>query len=175
MPLLPILMGLAQLAPLLLKWVGGSDTSVAVAQKAVDVAVAITGETTPENALAKLQADPALALKYQEHINDLEFTFEKLYVEDREDARKRDTAFIQAGRYNVRADVLAFLAVGGLVLCVYFIARDANLPERAVNAIMFIAGVLASAVKDVYGFEFGSSKGSKEANGTIAELLKRSK
>lgn len=71
------------------------------------------------------------------------------------------------------ADILAILAVGGLVLCVYFIARDAGLPERAVNAIMFVAGVLASAVRDVYGFEFGSSRSSHKKDDTISEMLKR--
>ena len=68
---------------------------------------------------------------------------------------------------NLRTDFLAFFAVTGLVSCVWFIARDTTMPERAVNAIMFIAGILASAVKDVYGFEFGSSRGSRlkdEAN-----------
>ena len=62
--------------------------------------------------------------------------------------------------------------VGGLVLCVYFIARDAGLPERAVNAIMFVAGVLASAVRDVYGFEFGSSRSSQTKDATINNLTK---
>ena len=62
---------------------------------------------------------------------------EKAYLSDRQSARARDIALAQVGRSNTRADILAFLAVAGLVLCVYFIAADTNLPERAVNAIMF--------------------------------------
>lgn len=81
-------------------------------------------------------------------------------------------AIVQAGRYNWRGDVLAVLAVGGLVLCVYFIARDAELPEHAVNAIMFVAGVLATAVRDVYGFEFGSSRSSQVKDATIRDPSK---
>ena len=97
---------------------------------------------------------------------------EKACLGDRQNARARDVAIVQAGRYNWRADVLAVLAVGGLVLCVYFIARDAGLPERAVNAIMFVAGVLGSAVRDVYGFEFGSSRSSQTKDATINNLTK---
>lgn len=98
---------------------------------------------------------------------------DELVVEDRVSARARDTAFIQTGHSNWRADILAFLAVGGLVMSIWFIARDSDMPERAVNAIMFVAGVLASAVKDVYGFEFGSSRGSMQKDAAISKLLEK--
>lgn len=98
---------------------------------------------------------------------------DELVIEDRVSARQRDTAIAQAGHYNFRADVLAFLAVGGLVVSVWFIARDSDMPERAVNAIMFVAGVLASAVRDVYGFEFGSSRSSAQKDQTISKMLEK--
>lgn len=75
--------------------------------------------------------------------------------------------------YSFRADLLAFLAVAGLVFCVWLVGSDANLPERAVNAIMFVAGVLASAVRDVYGFEFGSSRGSREKDAVLASQQRK--
>lgn len=168
-----IAMGLAQFVPSLVKWISGSDKAEEAAQKAIDIAKAVTGKDTGETALEELKVNPDLVMQYRTKMLDQEEAFEQMYLVDRQDARKRDTAFVEAGRYNWRADLLAFLAVGGMILCVYFIARDINLPERAVNAIMFIAGVLASAVRDVYGFEFGSSKGSKEAQGTIADILKK--
>ena len=56
------------------------------------------------------------------------------------------------------------------MLCVWFVARDTEMPERAVNAIMFVAGVLAAAVRDVYNFEFGSSRGSKSKDDVIARF-----
>ena len=167
-----IAMGLAQFVPALVKWVSGSDKAEEVAQKAIDVAKAVTGTGTGEAALAELKVNPDLVMQYRTKMLEQEEAFEQMYLADRQDARKRDTAFIAAGKYNWRADILAFLAVGGMITCVYFIARDINLPERAVNAIMFIAGVLASAVRDVYGFEFGSSRGSKEAQGTLSDMLK---
>lgn len=126
----------------------------------------------PDEALATLQTDPALAMQFKVAVMANDSDLERAYLADRQDARKRDTSVQLSGHYNWRADVLAFLAVGGLVLCVWFIAREAQLAERAVNAIMFVAGVLASAVRDVYGFEFGSSRSSQNKDATISNLSK---
>jgi hypothetical protein len=166
-----VALGLAQFAPAILKWITGSDKSAAVAEKVVDIAKAVTGRPDGPAALTALQADPAAVLKFNEAVMLNETGLEKAYLQDRADARDRDKEFIRAGRINWRADILAFLAVSGLVTCVWFVARDSALPERAVNAIMFVAGVLASAVRDVYGFEFGSSRGSKENGETIRQML----
>lgn len=164
-----IAMGLAQFAPAILKWITGSDKAAEAAGKVVEIAQVVTGKQGPE-AVAALQADPSLVLQFRQAVMAQEAEMDKAFLADRADARHRDVAFIQAGRYNWRADILAILAVGGLVTCVYFVARDAGLPERAVNAIMFVAGVLASAVRDVYGFEFGSSRGSKEKDDALMRL-----
>lgn len=167
-----IAMGLAQFAPGIIKWITGSDKAEAAATKVVEIAKAATGQPTGEGALTALRTDPALAIAFQQAVMANEAELDKAFLADRQNARGRDVSLAQVGRYNWRADVLAVLAVGGLVLCVYFIARDAELPERAVNAIMFVAGVLASAVRDVYGFEFGSSRSSQIKDGTIQNLTK---
>ena len=173
MPLIPVALSLAaQFAPEIIKYFTKSDTAGVVAAKVIDIAQAVTGTATPEAATAALQADPALAIQFKTAVMANDSDLEKAYLADRQNARARDVAFVQAGRYNWRGDLLAFLAVGGLVICVYFVASDANLPERAVNAIMFIAGVLASAVRDVYGFEFGSSRSSQVKDATIQSLSK---
>jgi hypothetical protein len=167
-----IAMGLAQFAPTLIKWITGSDKAEAAAGKVVEIAQAVTGTTSGDAALKAIQADPNLALQFRQSVLASETELDKAFLVDRQDARARDVAYVQAGRYNWRGDVLAILAVGGLVTCVYFVARDAGLPERAVNAIMFVAGVLASAVRDVYGFEFGSSRSSQTKDQTINNLTK---
>lgn len=171
-PLVPLAMALAQVAPGIAKLFTGSDKAEAIAEQVVGIAKAVTGIDDPEGAVKAVQADPNLQMHYKMAFDAKEADLEKAYLGDRQDARKRDTAFINAGRYNVRADLLAFLAVGGLVMSVWFIARDSDMPERAVNAIMFVAGVLASAVRDVYGFEFGSSRDSRNKTDIIAELKK---
>lgn len=162
-----IAMGLAQFAPSIIKWITGSDKAGEAASKVVDIAAAVTGKQGSD-ALDALKADPALAIQFRQAVMANEADLDKAYLVDRQDARKRDVALAQAGRYNWRADVLAVLSVGGLVVCMWFIAKDSSMPERAVNAIMFVAGVLAAAVRDVYSFEFGSSRGSKEKDEIIA-------
>lgn len=170
-----IALGLAQLAPILIKWLGGSDTSVEVATKAIDIAKVVTGTSSGEDALASLKSNPNLVLDYQKAVLNQELEFDRIYLADRQSARARDMEFLRAGRYNWRSDLLAFLAVAGLVICVYFIAVNAEMPERAVNAIMFVAGVLASAVRDVYGYEFGSSRGSLNANTALRDIYRGKK
>jgi hypothetical protein len=157
-----IALSLAPLVPGVVRWITGDDKSAKVAEKVVDVAKAVTGIPEPEEAVRAIHADPALALRFQETIAAMEADLEKAYLADRKSARDRDIEMIRAGKHNWRADILAFLSISGLVICVWFVARDTAMPERAVNAIMFVAGVLASAVRDVFAFEFGSSRGSKE-------------
>ena len=167
-----IAISLAQFAPSLIKYLGGSDKTVDVAEKAIDIAKTLTGKTTASDALDIIKADPSMALQYQLEVLRQEKDIEALYIEDKKDARDRDKEIIKAGRYNYRSDILALLAVCGLIACMYFIAKDSSIEERAVNAIMFVAGVLASAVRDVYSFEFGSSRGSKEANNALQDIYR---
>jgi hypothetical protein len=167
-----VAMGLAQFAPQIIKWISGSDKAADAAEKVVDIAKIVTGREDGEGALAAIKADPALVLNFRQAVMTNEADLDKAYLADRADARKRDAEFVKAGRWNFRADMLALIAVGGLVLCMWFIARDSNLQERAINAIMFVAGVLAAAVRDVYSFEFGSSRGSKEKDDILSRQLK---
>lgn len=171
----PVTIALAlasQFAPSIIQYFTNSETAGAVAGQVIDIAKTVTGKDGPGEAMAAMRADPALAVQFKTAVMANDADLEKAFLADRQNARARDVAIVQAGRYNWRADILAFLAVGGLVLCVFFIARDAGLPERAVNAIMFVAGVLASAVRDVYGYEFGSSRSSQNKDATIANLSK---
>jgi hypothetical protein len=67
MPLIPIAMALAQFAPMIAGWLGGSKAED-VAGKVVGIAQAVTGQSAPDAALAALQADPALSLQFQQAI-----------------------------------------------------------------------------------------------------------
>jgi hypothetical protein len=161
-------MQLATFAPSIIKWITGSDKDEEVAADVVGIAQAITGTGDADAALAAIKADPNKVLEFQLAIAAQKADLDKAYLADVADARARDVALRQSGGSNLRANILAFLAVSGLVLCVWFIARDTALPERAVNAIMFVAGQLANAVMMVYAFEFGSSRGSKEKDNLLA-------
>lgn len=159
--------GLAQYAPSIIKWLTGSDKAEEAAQKVIDVARVVTGKEDAQAAAQALQADPALVMQFRQAMASIERDMDRDYLADRQNARGRDVAFVQAGRWNIRADLLALLSVTGLIVCVWFVARDSSLPERAVNAIMFVAGTLAACVRDVFAFEFGSSRGSREKDAIL--------
>lgn len=163
-------LALANYAPKIVKWLSGSDKAAEVADTVVNIAKSVTGHDDADSAVAAIKADPGLALEFQKAVMAKETEIERMYLADRQDARKRDVAYVQSGRWNWRADFLALLSVGGLIVCVWFVASDSDMPERAVNAIMFVAGVLAAAVRDVYNFEFGSSRGSKDKDDIIKGL-----
>lgn len=167
-----IAMGLAQFAPQIIRWLSGSDKAAEAAERVVQVAQAVTGKPAAE-ALAQITADPAALLHFRQRIAELEVQMDKDYLVDRQGARDRDVAIVQAGRSNRRADILAFLAVGALCFCVWLVAYQQNMPAGVREAIMFVAGVFAAAVRDVYGFEFGSSRGSKDKDELMVNLSRR--
>lgn len=83
-----VAMGLAQFAPGLVKWITGSDKAGDVAQKAIDIAKVVTGQSTGDMAIAALQADPSLVLKYRQAVLDQEVEFQKLAVVNASDVNK---------------------------------------------------------------------------------------
>lgn len=60
-----IALGLASVAPTIVKWIAGDDAAN-VAQKVVDIAKTVTGKTDPADAAAAVKADPAIALQFQQ-------------------------------------------------------------------------------------------------------------
>jgi hypothetical protein len=69
MPLIPIAMALAQFAPMIAGWLGGSKAQD-VASKVVGIAQTVTGQSAPDAALAAIQADPNLSMQFQKAILD---------------------------------------------------------------------------------------------------------
>lgn len=80
-----IAMGLAQFVPQLTKWITGSDKAEQVAQKAIDIAQSVTGQSSGDAALKALQADPNLVLQYRKAVLDQEVTFQQLAVQNASD------------------------------------------------------------------------------------------
>ena len=67
-----IAMGLAQFAPSIIKFFTGSDKDASRAQKVIDIAQAVTGAKTPEEALETIKANGELQLKFRQQIVDQE-------------------------------------------------------------------------------------------------------
>lgn len=90
---------------------------------------------------------------------------------DRTAARSRDASVTQAGRRNIRADVLAYAAVAGLISLIWVLLIHPIADGPARDMLLILSGALVAIVKDVYGFEFGSSRGSEAKTEQLGRLV----
>jgi len=138
-----IAMGLAQFAPTLIKWFGGSDKNAAVAQKVIDIAGAVTGAETPEETISALRADRELAVKFQEAVLAQELEFEKLAAQNASDINKTmqaETASEHWPSYSWRPFIgFSF----GLYLNAQWILPLFKLPAPTVDSqLMLVVGAI---------------------------------
>ena len=174
-PAIAIAMSLAQFAPSILKWLGAGDKSVSVAEHVSDVAATIAGVKTPEEAIEIFKKNGEKAWEFKIALLAQEKDMEILYLQDRDSARDRDVEFLKAGTRNYRADALAFLAISSLVICI-FVLFFRSIPEGpGRDVLILLIGTLAAIVKDVYSFEFGTSRSSKDKDVVISTLSRKDK
>ncbi|MBS0272275.1 MAG: hypothetical protein JSR85_06475 [Proteobacteria bacterium] len=170
-PLFTLAHALTEFVPVIAHWLGG-DQGEKTAQKMVEIAQTITGEKEPMRILQSLKADPKLVIDFQQTILKMVHELDLAEYKDRENARLRDIALAQAGRSNLRADIMVISAALGLVCCLLTITLyRMSLPGEAVGIISTIAGIFGSCLKDAYAFEFGSSRGSKMKDTKLSALF----
>ncbi|OYU41966.1 MAG: hypothetical protein CFE44_26720, partial [Burkholderiales bacterium PBB4] len=91
---------------------------------------------------------------------------------DRQDARKRDVAYVQAGRVNHRADIMVLFDVVGLIACLVVMAFfRKDMPGEMVGLLSAIISIFGLCLRDAHQFEFGSSRGSRDKDDQQAALL----
>ena len=170
-PLFAAAMGLAEFAPAIMRWLSGEDAEK-VASDIVNSARRIAGKDDPSELMNHFRTDPTALLQFQKDMLSLETERELAYLKDRQGARERDVLLAQAGHRNYRADVMVISAAVGMIMCLASLAyfKD-HLPGEAVGIISTIAGIFGACLKDAYAFEFGSSRGSKEKDSTVASML----
>lgn len=172
-PLIAAAIGLAEFAPIIARWLSGNKAETVAAQ-VVDIAKRITRTHNPSDAIKALEENCLLVSTFQKEILRLEADMEIALLEDRQNARERDIEFIKAGRANRRADLMVVAAAFGLVMCLFSLAFYSEiLPGEAIGIISTIAGIFGSCLKDAYSFEFGSSRGSKIKDSTVASAIER--
>lgn len=173
LPLMATALGLAQFAPVIAKWIGGENAESA-AEDVLALARRITGTDEPMDMIRALQNSPELLIAFQKAVIQLETEMEMYAYRDRQDARARDVSLITMGQKNYRADVMVVCAAGGLISCLLSLAcYSDNLPGEAVGIISTVAGIFGACLKDAYAFEFGSSRGSKMKDSTVASFIER--
>lgn len=102
----------------------------------------------------------------------MEFDLELAAYKDLDNARARDIALANAGRSNLRADIMVLSAAFGLIACLATITLyRTSLPGEAVGIISTIAGIFGACLKDAYAFEFGSSRGSKLKDSKLSAMF----
>jgi hypothetical protein len=166
-------LSLAQFTPKIAKWLTGTKTE-SISKKIIDIAKTVTNTTDELQAIEKLKADRNMYALFQQALINSEREIELAIIKDKENARHRDIAIINAGKRNKRADVMVVAAAVGLILCLATIcAFRHELPGEVIGIISTIAGIFGSCLRDAYNFEFGSSRGSKEKDQTVAAILNK--
>ncbi len=170
-PYLNLAQGLVEFLPMLGHWLAGNDGE-RVANAAVHMAQAVTGQRETNQILQVLRTDPKCLIEFQKSILKIAHEMDLAVTKDRESARLRDVAIAQAGRSNLRADIMVISAALGLVICLITITFfRTTLPGEAVGIISTIAGIFGSCLKDAYAFEFGSSRGSKLKDNKLSAMI----
>jgi hypothetical protein len=175
-PVIATALGLAGFAPTIAKWLSGGKAEEAATQ-VIDIAQKVTGTLNPMDAMERLRGDTEMVSAFQADIIQWEAKVELAAIEDRKDARARDTVLIQKGQRNLRADFMVAAPVTGLILCVVALAYfPITLHGEAVGLLTMVAGIFGNCLKEAYGFEFGSSRRGKEKedsrkNDNIASLI----
>ena len=168
----PIVAAFAGLVPLIRSW---SQDDIRL-ERVLDVAKEITGESEAFASWSALKDNPEMLCSLHQRVMEMELDQQKLVMDDRHSARQRDLAFIQSTKRNRRADIMVLAAAMGLLSCLLAITYFAGqMPGEAVGIISTVAGIFGSCLKDAYAFEFGSSRGSKEKDSTVAALLDRTR
>lgn len=166
-----IALALAQFAPTVMRYFGAGNASVDVAEKVVDIAQTVSGAKSPEDALQAMRANAEMAQQFNLAVLAADKDLEQAYLADRQDARKRDIAFINAGRVNKRADLMVLFDVVGLIACLVVLSLfRKEIPGEVVGLLSTIAGIFGLCLRDAHQFEFGTSRGSRDKDETIANL-----
>lgn len=171
--LLQAALSLSAFSPSISKFLSGSKVE-AVSNKILEIAKTVTNAKNEFEAVEKIKIDNEMATAFQKAISESEKEIELSIIKDRENARNRDIAFVNSGRRNKRADIMVISAAMGLIICLLsIIFFQEKLPGEAVGIISTVAGIFGSCLKDAFNFEFGSSRGSKEKDITVASFLNK--
>jgi hypothetical protein len=151
---------LGQVAPTIAQALGG-PLAGGVVRKLAGVLLGNEKASETQVAEAVLKADPATFLKlkeleqeYAKFVLDHELNLEKLGVEDRDSARKREVA--------VKDWIPAVLALGlnGAFFSLMFLMFKQKIPAENRDAFTLLLGMLSGGVTSVLSYYFGSSSGS---------------
>jgi hypothetical protein len=94
---------------------------------------------------------------------------------DRDSARVRDAEFVKRGTSNSRANLMFFLAVCTVVGLVWIVWKDQDVNEYVKGIFTLVLGRFLGYLDNIYSFEFGTTRGSRDKDDTIKSLTGRPK
>lgn len=180
MPLIPIAMALAQFAPMIAGWLGGSKAEE-VAGKVVGIAQQVTGQSSPDATVAALAADPNLAFQFQKAVLDqqahlaeisadltkaelaADVQHDQIDAADRDSARKREIAVKDATPM-----LLAIFVTLGFFGLLGFMAVK-TVPQENSAILNTMLGSLGTGWLAILYYYFGSSRGSDRKTELMAK------
>ena len=163
---------LAQFAPILLKYIGVGKNSVPaeIAETAAKVAREVTGADTVTDAIAVLTGNTQLQWEYKIKILSHEQDMDKAYLFDTQNARTRDSEFVKAGMINWRAHSMYIMAWVVVVVAFAMVWNSQELDDFVKATVSLILGRFLGYLDQIYNFEFGSTKSSRQKDDTISKL-----
>lgn len=146
-------------ASMIAEKLGLSESTVEAVQGALN-GNALTSEQIASLKLAEVDMKKFMA--------DNGLKLEELAAGDRKDARARDVEYLKNNKRNIRADVLAYGALFAFVaagVALFF----ANMPTQNRELLVYLLGALTVIVKDIYGFEFSTTRDSQKKTDLLAQ------
>lgn len=104
--------------------------------------------------------------------NKLDLQFFQAEGAEKDSARRRDTAFIAAGKRNYRADLMFLLAVVMIGVLVLIVWRDQSINEYVKGIFTLVLGRFLGYLDNIYNYEFGTTRSSRAKDNTIEQLSK---
>ena len=135
--------------------------------------VKIPDDPSPEE-IAKLRQaqfdheERLIELGIEKAKQDLEAFKEE--VKDRSNARDRDSWFIKMGKHNWRADIMVLIAALAVAGLVYLVWSTPGINEYVKGIVTLVLGRFLGYLDNIYSFEFGTTRGSKDKDDTIKQL-----
>lgn len=113
------------------------------------------------------------AMAERSEIRDLDYF--KSEVADKDSARKRDMEFLKAGLVNWRANIMFVIAVCVICWLVWIIWKSVELNEYVKGIFTLVLGRFLGYLDNIYNFEFGTTRASRQKDTTIEKLSEGSK
>lgn len=169
-PVIAAGLALFEAVPSLLR-IFGKERPAEIVNKVNDLARVITGASDPDTAAQKLQENPELMQKFTLEIDGRAQDWARMYIEDMQNARKRDIDIQKLRGSNQRADALIVAAFSGVLLIGLAFIIFPDLSPDARTFLATVGGMLVMKIGTAFDFEFGGSAGSNDKNEIMSKMM----